>query len=70
MVTYFGYDTILTTNLWIADTIKINYVLKRNKYYPAEQTTIHCYWGCRPMLDIDNPTRRTYSRETLNQMPW
>lgn len=66
---YAGYDSLILTNIKVTnrEAITVNYQLKRSK------NLIRCYPYIRhytvPLIDIDNPSKRTYTREEINQMP-
>ena len=70
LVLYFGYDSIEAKQIAVVrnEPSTINFNMQRNKNYPPVSGMIIVHYG-RPVIDMDNPTKRTFTREEINNMP-
>jgi hypothetical protein len=70
LVNYIGYDSIKVTGLkiWPDATTTQNFKFKKSKIQ-CKISGLVVFTGYTKMLDMDNPTKRTYTREDLDQLP-
>ncbi len=67
LATYRGYDSLLITGVLVThDTTIQNFDLSRNTGY---REPIIFRSKCLPILDIDNPTKRTFYKYQIDQAP-
>ncbi len=67
-VIYYSYDTVNTTavELIANQELTMNFTMSRNRKVTNDDKIIV---GRRFMLDMNNPTKRTYTREEINNFP-
>ena len=69
MFTFFGYDTILVTKIVIKGgehlTLNESMLPKKNSGLIIDMIRVYC----PPMLDQNNPTKRTFNREEIDHIP-
>ena len=67
---YLGMDSVTTTGVVITDSAvtKLDCTMQPSRNYKCSTGAVY-YTGYSRIIDMDNPTKRTFSRESIDRMP-